>query len=468
MQPNQYLLSGKTTVADIISQDHNYFARVDYLNNIEPSAPGWGVRAGAQLKTLDRNNIQNGYARILAPGESLTLAEVTGARNLTLLNPVSWNQMQFLQLLNQRGIPSPDANGIYATDPADGYGQDFHASEQVSVGYGIGSYGFDHGRLSAGVRIAHTHRELDQYEPDTMGEWRPAHYEQGYTHVLPSLYGYQDLSSQLKVRAAFTQTLQRPPLASSAATLLTSYDTPVTQSIRYSNPYLLPIRSTNFDTSAEYYFGPQDGYVSLGVFSRYLKDIPAISNSQSIGANGVREIIAYTSNVTQVDGKKVYGEDQGVELTWSDPSLGVFPERLGNLGVMLGYDYIVYRLTAINGGNGIPATDTRLVDAGPRHYFNLSIFHKRGPYAANVFLQALSSTPVMSYDPTTDRRVRYAPLLDTQVSYAVTQNVRVLIEGRNLLDQTISDHYEPTGFGPAYQIRHDGRTLWVGAQVMLF
>jgi outer membrane receptor for ferrienterochelin and colicin len=54
------------------------------------------------------------------------------------------------------------------------------------------------------------------------------------------------------------------------------------------------------------------------------------------------------------------------------------------------------------------------------------------------------------------------------VSYAVTKNVRVLIEGRNLLDQTISDHYEPTGFGPAYQIRHDGRTLWVGAQVMLF
>jgi iron complex outermembrane receptor protein len=318
------------------------------------------------------------------------------------------------------------------------------------------------------VRVAHTHRDLDQYEPDTVGEWRPAHYEQSYTHVLPSLYGYQDLTSQLKVRAAFTQTLQRPHLASSAATRLTSYDTPVTQWIRYSNPNLLPIRSTNFDTSAEYYFGPEDAYVSLGLFSRYLKDIPAVSNSQSIGPDGVREIIAYTSNVTQVGGKKVYGEDQGVELAWSDPSLSVFPERFGNLGVMLGYDYIVYRLTAINGGNGIPATDTRLVDAGPRHYFNLSIFHNRGPYAANVFLQALSSTPVMSYDPTTDRRVRFAPLLDTQVSYAVTQNVRLLIEGRNLLDQTISDHYGPTGFGPAYQIRHDGRTLWVGAQVMFF
>ena len=90
-----------------------------------------------------------------------------------------------------------------------------------------------------------------------------------------------DLNSQVKVRAAFTQTLQRPPLASSAGNLTTSYDTPVTRRIRYSNPYLLPVRSTNFDTSAEYYFGTQDAYISLGVFSRYLKDIPAVSSSES-------------------------------------------------------------------------------------------------------------------------------------------------------------------------------------------
>src|SRR5581483_3706554 len=124
---------------------------------------------------------------------------------------------------------------------------------------------------------------------------------------------------------------------SSAGALVTSYDTPVTRWLKYSNPYLLPIRSTNFDTSAEYYFGPQDAYVSLGLFSRYLKDIPAVSSSESIGVDGVRQIISYTSNLTQVEGKKVYGKDQGIELTWSDPMLPLFPERLGNLGVTLGY-----------------------------------------------------------------------------------------------------------------------------------
>jgi TonB-dependent receptor len=465
-QPGQYSWSGRSVVEDTISQDHNYFARLDYQSRID--LPGWGFKVGAQLKTLDRNNIQNGYARMLPPGQSLTLADVTASERVSLLDPVSWNPTQLRQLLNQRGVPIPDPGGLYASDPADGIGQDFHASEEVEVAYGIVSYGFDSGRVSAGIRAAHTHRRLDQYQPDITGEWQPAHYEQNYIHVLPSLYGYSDLNSHLKLRAAFTQTLQRPALASSGGNLVTSYDTPVTRSIKYSNPYLLPIRSTNFDASAEYYFGTQDAYVSLGVFSRYLKDIPGVSSSQSIGVDGVRQIISYTSNVTRVDGKNVYGKDQGVELTWSDPTLPLFPERLGNLGVTLGYDFIVYRLTAINGGDGVPATDTRLVDAGPRHYFNLSVFHNRGPYAANVFLQAVSSTPTMNYDPTTDRRNRYAPLLDAQLSYTVTRNLRLLLEGRNLLDQTISDHYAPTGFGPTYQIRRDGRTAWLGAQLMFF
>jgi iron complex outermembrane recepter protein len=309
---------------------------------------------------------------------------------------------------------------------------------------------------------------VDQYQPDAAGIWGPAHYEQSYTHVLPSLYGYQDLTSQLKFRAAFTQTLQRPPLASSSPILLTSYDTPVTRTITYNDPYLRPIRSTNFDTSLEYYLGPDDAYVSLGLFSKYLKDIPAVSSSESIGADGVRDITNYTSNVTEVAGKKVYGQDQGVELTWSEPSLGFLPRRFGNLGVTLGYDFIVYRLTSINGGNGVPPTDTRLVDAGPRHFFNMSLFYNWRQFGANVFLQAVSSLPTMSYNPANDERVQYAPLLDVQVSYAVTGNFRLLLEGRNVLDRSITTYYGVTGYGPAYQVRHDGRTLWLGAQVALF
>jgi outer membrane receptor for ferrienterochelin and colicin len=74
----------------------------------------------------------------------------------------------------------------------------------------------------------------------------------------------------------------------------------------------------------------------------------------------------------------------------------------------------------------------------------------------------------MSYDPVNDRRQSYAALLEAQVSYALSTNVQLLIEGQNLLDQDIVDRYAVTGYGPAYQVKNNGRTLWCGVEVTLF
>lgn len=466
--PANYTLNGKVTVNDLVSKDQNYFARLDYDHNMGAQDRGLGIKVGSQIKTLDRRSTQYGYARIVAPGQSIHLSEVTNASSTTLFNPVDWNQSEFLTLINQRGIPSPDANRLYAADPADGYGQDFTGTEQIVDLYGIASYGIGRARLSAGLRAAYTHRTLNEFEPDATGLWGMAHYRQNYWNILPSVYGYYDLTSHLKLRGAFSKSLERPAINSASRRLVTSYDTPVTRTISYSNPYLLPIRSINFDASAEYYYGPHDAYFSVGLFSKYLRDIPAVSSSQTIDPDGVREIVSYTSNVTEVNGKKVYGRARGVEVVWSDPQLKFFPAALGNLGLMLSYDYIVYQNTAINGGGGVAPTDTRLVDAAQRNYFNVALYYNKGPFAANLFVQKQSSVPSMSYNPANDRRTSYAPLMDLQASYAITPNIRVMVEGRNLLDQNIVDQYGVTNYQPAYQVRNNGRTIWFGAQFTLF
>ncbi len=259
--PANYHLAGKLTVGDTLSRDQNYFARVDYDHNVAPTDLGAGVKLGVQVKTQDRSNLQRGYARMPLPG-AIALSDVTAAAALTLFQPIDWNIDAVLDRLRERGTPAPDANGAYAADPADGYGQNFNGSETIGVGYGVVSYGWRRARLSAGVRAAHTHREVDQYEPDALGSYVQARYQQGYWHVLPSVYGFYDMTDRLKLRGAFTKTLERPALGSASRRLITSYDTPVTRSISYSNPYLMPIRSTNFDASAEYYYG--GAYVSLG------------------------------------------------------------------------------------------------------------------------------------------------------------------------------------------------------------
>ncbi len=466
--PASYLLGGKATVLDLDSRDRNYLARIDYAHNAVDQDTGFGVKLGSQLKTLRRHDMQNGYARILPPGQSINLSEVTQASSVISLRPVDVDKARLLALLDARGAPSPDPNGVYEADPADEHGQDFRGTERVVNLYGIATYGFERGRISAGLRAAYTRRTLSDVEPDAAGMWGPMHYRQSYWHFLPAIYGDWDASERLKLRASFSSTLERPPINGTARRLVTSYDTPVTRSVSYSSPYLKPTRSDNLEATAEYYYGPYDAYLSFGVFGKRLSDIPATSTTQTIGPDGVRDIVTYTTNVDEVNGRKVYGRMRGVELAWVDPSLSFFPRRLGTLGVMLSYAYIDYKLTAIDGGNGVAASDTRLVFAAPTNYFNAVLYYNKGPFSANLFAQKQSSTPILSYDPRNDRRTSYGVLVDLQASYAFSPNVRGMIEVRNLFDQNIVDRYGVTDYGPAYQTRNNGRTVWIGAQIALF
>jgi len=464
--PANYRLTGELTVGDVLSRDQNYFARVDYARNMALTDQGLGVRLGVQLKTQDRSNLQRGYAR-LPPAGGLALSRATDASSLVVLQPVDWNLAEVLSQLDRFGTPAPDSSGLYAEDPADGYGQNFNGSEVIGVAYGVVSYGWSRGRVSAGARAAHTHRELDQYEPDDLGRWGSAQYEQTYWHVLPSAYGSYDVTSNLKLRAAFTKTLERPAINSASRRLIASYDTPVTRSISYSNPYLMPIRSSNFDASAECYYG-RSAYLSFGAFAKDLRDISAVSSSQSIGADGIREITTYVSNVREVAGKKVYGRVRGLEAAWFDPALPGLPARLGNLGLTLSYEYMDYRFTALNGGGGAAPSDTRLVRAAPRHFVNATLAYNKGPFAANLYVQEVSAAPTMTYDPANDRRTKYEPLLDLQASWQASKTLRVMVEGRNLLDQRIVDRSSATGRGLVQQVRNNGRMLWMGVQLSLF
>jgi len=463
---SDYRLTAKVTMGDALSRDQNYFARADYAHNMSAADEGLGAEAGVQLKTQDRSNIQRGSA-LLAPTGGLPLSSVSTDTATALLEPVDWNVSALLDHLAREGRPAPDVNGRYASDPADGYGQNFDGSEVVAVGYAIASYGWGRGRISAGLRGAHTHRELDEYDPDMTGRYGLAHYEQTYWHVLPSLYGYYDVSAVVKLRAAMTRTLERPALNTAGRRLVTTYDAPATRSISYSNPYLLPIRSTNYDASVEYYYR-HSAYVSLGAFAKDLRDIPASSSSQTIATDGVREITTYISNVRAVNGKKVYGRVRGMEVAWSDPRLAILPRAWGNLGLTLSYTYLETVVTAINGGGGVPATDTRLIPYAPGRFANLNLAYNRGAFAANLAVQKVSSQATFTYDAANDRRTYYGPLVDLQTSWQVARTVRILLEGRNLLDGREIDRVGATGFGPAYQVRRNGRTIWAGLQMTLF
>ncbi len=134
----------------------------------------------------------------------------------------------------------------------------------------------------------------------------------------------------------------------------------------------------------------------------------------------------------------------------------------------MSYVYLDYRFTALNGGGGVAPSDTRLVPAAPRHFRNAALAYNRGRLAANLSVQDMSSTPTFTYDRANDRRTKYEPLVDFQTSWQASDRLRILIEGRNLLDQDTTDRASASDYGPAYQIKNNGRTIWLGFQMTLF
>ncbi len=463
--PANYLLNGDVVLSDMVTNDRNYFLRGDYAFNSALKDRGLGFKAGVQYKTLSRESEQRGGAVEAAPGQVIRLSEATQASSVSLFDPIAINGNALLKLLAERGVPVPDANGLYASDPANGFGQDFQASEQVGVGYFVASYAARRWRLSAGFRYAYTNRRLLDYEPDDAGVWRQDRYGQHYGNLLPSVYGSYAVASSLKLRGAFTETLERPALSSASRNVLASYTTPPTITISYSSPYLLPTRSRNVDVSLDYYYGRHDAYVSAGAFSKYLTDIPGVSSATTVDSNGDIVVTSYRTNLTSVNGKSVYGTDDGLEFIWSDPHIFLLPDRLGRVGAFMSYDYIVYKTPALNGGAGVPSTDLILVDSAPRSYFNGEIFYNYGPVVVNLSYEAQSSVPSLAYNSAADQRTTYGGLLDAQASCALTPHLRFVVEGRNLTDQDIVTRYGLTGYERVNQIRNDGRTIWMGGEL---
>ena len=97
-----------------------------------------------------------------------------------------------------------------------------------------------------------------------------------YDHILPSLDFDIALTDELKARASFSQTIARAnydQLRTAVTGLGTNGPTLTGGSPTgsASNPLLVPLHSSNFDLSAEYYFD-DSSYVSLGFYDKRVKN----------------------------------------------------------------------------------------------------------------------------------------------------------------------------------------------------
>lgn len=224
-----------------------------------------------------------------------------------------------------------------------------------------------------------------------------------------------------------------------------------------SNPYLEPEESVNFDLTAEWYFAPA-GSLSVGLFHKKLDNI--IRNKQfdvTIEHEGIEHIISgYGPDNTGS------GTIRGVEFSYSQ-FYDMLPGAWGGLGLQFNYTYIDQ--SGLEDPNGAIAPSTRFNAAGEpvadeRNTFrvfsglplqgysdeNLNIV---GMYEYNDISFRLAYTWRSEYLLTLRESEDFSPvyakssgMMDASLYYTINDNLKIGIEGSNLLNTETKTVYQ--------------------------
>jgi iron complex outermembrane receptor protein len=258
-------------------------------------------------------------------------------------------------------------------------------------------------------------------------------YKHDYSKILPSANLKFDLTSDLLVRVAASQTLTRPDYSALAGTV--SLDD-LGHTGSGGNPHLEPLLSSNFDASLEWYFAPR-GLLSAGVYDMSLKNYVnfAVENRSYLDmqASNTAGAPVYANYQVSIP-SNTRGNVKGVELNYQQP----FGEYLG---MALNYTYA-------NGhaSNNEPLQGTSKNTANLSGYFENDRFNARVTYTYRSSYYAGPDRAGFFYLAGTG-------YLSASLGYKINDWMSVSLDGLNLNNPTLkyyvkSDDYskQPRAF----------------------
>jgi len=262
--------------------------------------------------------------------------------------------------------------------------------------------------------------------------------DSSYDEFLPSLNLRVNLTPEVLLRIGASKSLTRPALDDLRP--VTAYDTirPATLESSGGNPNLKPYLSTNFDVSVEWYPAPTTN-LSAAPFYKHINDfivttieqeVVPIANADNIPVGGVitgpNEATFAAARPRNAEAANVYGLELNAVHTFD-----YLPGWLSGFGTALNATFV-----DTNRDFSSISPEVRFAVVGLSDSKNATVFYEQYGFSARIaynrreaFLSSVSegygSEPlfVRSYDQ-----------IDAQVSYDVTDNATVFVEGTNILD----------------------------------
>lgn len=274
-----------------------------------------------------------------------------------------------------------------------------------------------------------------------------------FDHFLPSFNVRYDNGSGIVIRGAVSKGISRPDLNLFNAGGVLGYSGRATDgpllAVSTGNRNLRPTESWNYDLSAEWYFD-KVGQLSVALFAKDIKGIvtsgsglvnytPPSGNSEEVIINGPANDLS--------------GTLKGVELAYQQ-TYDFLPGILSGLGAAATYTYIDgsdFPNPNIS-GIGSPSVNSsgQPLNNGPfsgqlplagisKHTLNATLFYDRGPLSMRAAYNWRSDFLVTQRDdlfPFSPIFQEAGGQLDGTILYSVTENIKLGVQGVNLLDET--------------------------------
>jgi TonB-dependent receptor len=352
--------------------------RADYRRNLD--RPGIGFAAGLGF-TLDKPSY-NIFRNDLEPNNSmpaLTLSGVTGPSAPLMYNQ---NGLGLITIDPKAAIAQINAlraaGGLNTTNQVAFSNQDnFEHSERTIGAYAQMSYNTGNWKSLFGVREDSTEQKTDG-RALVANVWTPLPTSSSYHFLLPSAQTTYQLSPELDLRAAASQTIGRPTYDSYAARTSISFvnagdagnPNATGVAVTVGNPDIKPRLSTNTDLAVNYRLPKEaNGLLSLAVFNKDIKDEIFNQSSTGFTYQGVTYANALVSKPANASSASI----KGAELSAVVNSLGWIHPLMTDIGFSANYSVLDGQMAVRKADNTIRNLD-RLVGQ-PDRTENLTVFY---------------------------------------------------------------------------------------------
>nr|WP_315401168.1 TonB-dependent receptor [uncultured Duganella sp.] len=339
--------------------------------------------------------------------------------------------------------------------------------------------------LRGNVGVRHARTDVDTFAMlNANGVLEPARFKNSYRDNLPALNVSATLPHDVMLRFSAGKTLARPEYTDLAPS--TTLSTQV-QTVTIGNPNLAPIRAKTYDVQAEWYYA-KNAMVSVGAFHKDIGTfIQGVSERAVFSSLGLPESIllgggcsitggtpacATLPNTTVVVNRQVNtpgGPLTGYEFNLQAP-FSFLPGVWANFGLLANYTYVDSKITYITrvdnprtAANELLTRQANFTGLSPKAH-NLTLFYEDKLFSARVSAAHRSSYllnvlgDVQGHDFTT---VDGSTNIDFSMSYNITPQLRVSLEGQNLRDTPLRYGRDSQRNDTLLYV-HSGRTFVVG------